>query len=145
MAGQHRWSPGAALTVADLVALAEPEWPTDDPDSAAWIARKSHMYRQASQTRDASDHLRSHRPPIPPPTVPYHVGDAPDRDGRHTTPGRGGAASPTASGRGPTHLPSIMITLARNPQGRTVVISRSTLPPIGSTRPQEQHTAGGVR
>ena len=90
MAGQHRWAPGAALTVADLVAPVEPKWPTDDPDPVMWVAPDGRVYRQGAQTRDAlrprTDHFHADRPPVPPSTVPYHVDATPDRDGRQPRP-----------------------------------------------------------
>jgi len=127
MTGQYRWAPGAALTVADLQVAAEPLWPTEDLDAVVRVGTADCHFQSAC--------LPSDRPSVPPSAVPYHVGGIPDRDGRHATAGRGGDRQPAASGRGPTPRASIVITLARNPQGRTVVIGRCALPPDGRTCP----------
>ena len=127
MRGQYRWVPGAASTAPDVVVRSEPEWPTEDLDTVVRFG--------TADCPSQPPRLSSQRPPVPPSTVPYHVGGIPDRDGRQPTARRGGDRHPAASGRGPTHRASIMITLARNPQGQTVVIGRRALPPAGRTRP----------
>ena len=93
MAGQHRWSPGAALTVAQLTALVERKQPADYPDIVAWVdpGPDGRVYRRAARARQVRQpqrgYLRTDRPPVPPSTVPYHVGGPSDRDGRQPRPG----------------------------------------------------------